>query len=136
MTLVSRPRRPVRAGDWSHGKAVTFIVTLAATRRVTLAASAAGMSRKAAYALRDRDPRFAEAWRAALSVAPLNSQGDKVQEVQGTPNPPGHGNNIGRAIRSGSAQCDRRRAERERDATFARLASRACRKGSFGYPCA
>ena len=135
MILLSRQSRPVRAGDWSQAKAVTFIVTLAATRRVTLAASASGMSRKAAYDLRDRDPGFAEAWSAALSARPLTRQGYKVEEVQDTPDSPGQGNNIGRVVPSDSALRARRRAERERDAYFARLAPRACRKGSFGYPC-
>jgi hypothetical protein len=34
--LLSRPRRPLRPGEWTPAKAVTFIVTLAATRSVTL----------------------------------------------------------------------------------------------------
>ena len=66
MNLLSRPRRPHRANEWKAGAAVTFIVTLAAGRSVTLAARAAGMSRKSAYALRGRDPAFAAAWNAAI----------------------------------------------------------------------
>jgi len=65
---LSRPRRPRRSGEWTQGRAVTFIVTLAAARSVTLAARAAGMSRKAAYALRSRDPAFASAWNAAIAA--------------------------------------------------------------------
>ena len=61
------PRRPRRPHEWSNAKAVTFIVTLAALRSVTLAAARAGMSRKSAYALKGRDPAFAAAWRAALA---------------------------------------------------------------------
>jgi len=57
--LLSRPRRARRSSDWSPAKAVTFIVTLAAHRSVTLAAAEAGMSRKSAYALKVRDPAFA-----------------------------------------------------------------------------
>ncbi|MES2904761.1 MAG: hypothetical protein V4696_11295 [Pseudomonadota bacterium] len=64
--LYTRTHRTRRAAEWSAGKIVTFIVTLAATRTVTLAARAAGMSRKAAYALRQRDPAFAAAWDAAI----------------------------------------------------------------------
>ena len=60
--------RTRRAAEWSAGKIVTFIVTLAATRTVTHAARAAGMSRKAAYALRQRDPAFCDAWKAAMGV--------------------------------------------------------------------
>jgi len=69
LSFLSKSRRPHRAGEWSSALAVTFIVTLAATRSVTLAARAAGMSRKSAYALKDRDPAFASAWSAALAAA-------------------------------------------------------------------
>jgi hypothetical protein len=62
-------RRPRRAREWSDGKAVTFIVTLAAHRSVTLAAVRAGMSRKSAYALKHRDSGFAAAWNSALAAA-------------------------------------------------------------------
>jgi hypothetical protein len=81
--FLSRPRRTPRAGDWTTGKSVTFIVTLAALRDVTLAARAAGMSRKSAYALRSRDPAFAAAWTAALRAgAGRLGQGDKVEKVE------------------------------------------------------
>ncbi len=70
MQLLSHPRRNRRNGEWSGGKAVIFIVTLGATRSVTLAARSAGMSRKSAYALKSRDPAFAQAWNAALAVKP------------------------------------------------------------------
>ena len=84
MTLLSRPLRPRRSGEWTAAQAVTFIVTFAATRSVTLAANAAGMSRKAAYALKSRDPAFADAWKAALAAnRPARRQGDKVDEVDG-----------------------------------------------------
>ncbi|HEY6662862.1 MAG TPA: hypothetical protein VIZ66_08055 [Sphingomicrobium sp.] len=68
MSFLSRPRRPRRAHEWCAAKAVTFIVTLAATQSVTLAARRSGMSRKSAYALKGRDPAFAAAWTAALNV--------------------------------------------------------------------
>ena len=97
MNLLSRPRRPRRSGDWTSAKAVTFIVTLAATRSVTLAASAAGMSRKAAYALRSRDPAFAEAWEAAVAAnRPAGREGNKVKEVHGPRVSPRQGNRLRR----------------------------------------
>lgn len=85
MSYLSRPRRPRRAAEWSNAKAVTFIVTLAARRSVTLAAARAGMSRKSAYALRGRDPAFAAAWDAAWKAGaarrrPTPGQGDKGDE--------------------------------------------------------
>lgn len=101
MKLISRPRRPRRTGEWTDAKAVTFIVTLAATRSVTLAARRSGMSRKAAYALKSRDPAFASAWNAALAAGrPAKrqepvlslSKGDKVTEVHGVPFSHGQGN--------------------------------------------
>jgi hypothetical protein len=63
------PARPRRSHEWSDANIVTFIVTLAARRSVTLAAARAGMSRKAAYALKRRDSGFAAAWSAALASA-------------------------------------------------------------------
>jgi len=90
---LSRPLRPRRPGDWTPARAVTFIVTLAATRSVTLAARAAGMSRKAAYALKSRDSAFASAWKAALAAnRPPARQGDKVDEVDGPRIRRGRGN--------------------------------------------
>jgi hypothetical protein len=40
--ILSRPRRARRAQEWSSGKAVTFLVTLAANGSVTLAAAKQG----------------------------------------------------------------------------------------------
>lgn len=85
--LLSRPRRPRRSGEWTPERAVTFIVTLAATASVTLAARAAGMSRKSAYALKGRDRAFAAAWTAALRA----SRGNKVEEVDAPPLSCAHG---------------------------------------------
>jgi hypothetical protein len=90
--LLSRPRRPRRSGEWTPAKAVTFIVTLAATRSVTLAAREAGMSRKSAYGLKARDPAFAAAWAAAVKAgARVSIHGDKVEEVERVPNPSSQG---------------------------------------------
>lgn len=99
MILLSNPRRPHRPHEWSKGKAVTFIVTLAATRSVTLAARAAGMSRKAAYALKSRDPAFASAWNAAIAAnRPTKPPGNKVEEIDGLPFSPGQGNRRSRSF--------------------------------------
>jgi len=97
--FLSRPRRPSRSGEWTPAKAVTFIVTLAASGSVTFAAGAAGMSRKSAYALRARDPAFAAAWAAAVTACSKRhsgpalslSKGDKVKEVHEPPVSPSHG---------------------------------------------
>jgi hypothetical protein len=82
--LLFYPRRPRRACEWSHAKAVTFTVNLAATRSVTLAAREARMSRKSAYALKSRDPAFAAVWTAAMkAAAKAPREGNKVDEVEG-----------------------------------------------------
>jgi hypothetical protein len=75
-------RRSPRPGEWSRGKAVTFIVTLAATQSVTLAAREAGMSRKSAYAFRARDASFAHAWDVALGASRAEAaEGDKAERT-------------------------------------------------------
>jgi hypothetical protein len=86
--FLSHPRRPLRSGEWTSAKVVTFIVTLAATGSVTLAARKSGMSRKSTYALKDRDPAFASAWATATHAF----DGAKVKEVEGRPIPSDHGN--------------------------------------------
>ena len=126
MNLLSRPRRPRRPHEWNAGRAVTFIVTLAATGIVTLAARTSGMSRKSAYALRARDPAFADAWDAAMKA---HGKGDKVDEMDGPRLPPTRGNSAGRASRPRSPLGDltiRARATAEqRNLFFARLAARS-----------
>jgi hypothetical protein len=92
---VSQPRRPGRSGEWTFDKAVTFIITLAAMRSVTLAARRAGMSRESAYALKHRNPTFAVACTAAVRAP----QGDKVDEVDEPPVSTGQGD----ALPPGSA---------------------------------
>src|SRR4051812_36081217 len=78
------PPRPRRAGEWTPDRVVTFIVTLAATGSVTLAAREVGMSRKSAYALKARDPAFAAAWNAAVKAG----KGDKADKPDTPPAPP------------------------------------------------
>ena len=120
-------RRPARAGEWSGDKAVTFIVTLAASFSVTLAAARAGMSRKSAYALKRRDPVFAAAWDKAVQAndkltamsmprAPARglSKGDEGDEPHNPPVAPPKGNDPAR----------RARDEALRDSFFAALATR------------
>jgi hypothetical protein len=88
LSFLSKPRRRRRRGEWTPEQSVTFIVTLAATGCVTVAAHRAGMSRKSAYALKVRDPAFAAAWAAALHA----SRGNKVEQVHEPPVSCGHGN--------------------------------------------
>jgi hypothetical protein len=91
--MLSRPRRPRRSGEWTEAKAVTFIVTLAASQSVTLAARAACISRKSAYALKSRDPAFAAAWSAALgAIAGRWREGNKAGEACGPRLRPPKGN--------------------------------------------
>jgi len=113
LTFLFRPFRPYRPHEWSKGKAVTFIVTRAATRSVTLAARAAGMSRKSAYALKARDRAFAEAWKIAAAAG---QQSHKVGEVATSPNSRAQGNRVAPAV-----PADRKAQEALRDRFFARL---------------
>jgi hypothetical protein len=76
------------------------------------------MSRKSAYALKDRDPVFARAWQTALAARRRpRRQGDEVEEVEGARNRAGQGD-IGARIR------DRELLSRSalRDRFFASLA--------------
>jgi hypothetical protein len=106
-------RRSPRPGEWSRGKAVTFIVTLAATQSVTLAAREAGMSRKSAYALRARDAAFAQVWTAALAAPRAKAaEGDKLTRA-----PPSTSSSRQSTIGAGGQDAARR------DLFFARLAA-------------
>ena len=124
MRILSKPHRRRRAGEWTGDKAVTFIVTLAATGSVTLAAGSARMSRKSAYALKTRDPAFAAAWGLALNAAARRpGQGNKVEEVHEPPVPPSQGD-TGAAMPGAwrASVTPPSRLDRERD--FARLISK------------
>ena len=82
LPLLSRPQRPRRAGEWTDGAAIAFLVTLAAHKSVTLAARAACMSRKSAYALKARESAFAEAWAIALAAPPYRPvEGDTAKRA-------------------------------------------------------
>ena len=127
LPYLSRPRRPHRSAEWTAGKAVTFIVTLAATGSVTLAAREAGMSRKSAYALKARDAQFAAAWNAALRArkgpALSLSRSDKAEEVREPPVSRSQGDKQPAAAPSNWSSIRRRHDEAVRDLFFARLAA-------------
>ena len=123
MHLLSRPLRPRRNGEWSGSRALTFIVTLAAHRSVTLAAREAGMSRKSAYTLKARDPAFAAAWDEALKDARNACQGDEVQEVHNPRTSLSQGYKVRRTAPPKSSTQLRRIEELGRDRFFARLAA-------------
>lgn len=108
MRLLSTPRRSPRTGEWTTGHALLFIVTLAAKGNVTLAAQAAGMSRKSAYALKKRDPLFAAAWDAAVR-APRATGDQPKQGDRSQPQPPSTSSSEmrGPALRPGWDQKDR-----------------------------
>ena len=122
------PRRPRRLGEWTRDKVVTFIVTLAASQSVTLAAREAGMSRKSAYALRARDPAFASAWNMAVKARPTRRQGGATEELHEPPVSPDQGDKRAHVRRSTSSTPQRDNARGldnfRRDRFFARLAER------------
>jgi hypothetical protein len=83
---VKRPRSlsatycRIRADGWTPERRVTFCVNLAGSRSVTFAAASVGLSRKAANALRKRDPDFAALWQSALCAArTMRAQGNAAE---------------------------------------------------------
>jgi len=128
MLQLCRPRRPRRLGEWTGDKAVTFIVTLAVSQSVTLAARSAGMSRKSAYALKARDPAFAGAWNSAIKARSARRQGNKTEEVREPPVSRGQGDKRTRVRRSIWSTPRRDNAHDldsfRRDSFFDRLAER------------
>jgi len=71
MTDASEPltTRPIRHDGWTAERRRRFHELLAAGLDVRRACAGVGLSRQAAYALRRREPAFAEAWDGALSSA-------------------------------------------------------------------
>jgi hypothetical protein len=122
MPFISRPRRARRQHEWSADKAVTFIVSLAASGSVTLAAKRAGMSRKSAYALKARDSAFAAAWGEAVRARAVPAEGDKAHKADRPPSRPGGGDRL-------SAPARRPPTALERDLFFAQLARRVATCG-------
>jgi hypothetical protein len=81
------------------------------------------MSRKAAYALKSRDPAFADAWKIATAA---RRSGDTVKDMAAPPKPPAQVNNVARSESSisssgGRYPRDRRVEEALRDRFLARL---------------
>ena len=112
--------RRIRADGWTPERRVTFCVNLAGSRSVTFAAASVGLSRKAAYALRKRDPGFAALWRSALSATRTSQAKGNAAEPRRTVNkPPREGNRSDRA---------QRLAEAERDLFFATLGKTSARR--------
>jgi len=64
-----KPEPSRRVGGWSAARQRLYIETLAETGSVHLAAKAAGLSARSAYALRVRSPAFSAAWDAAQQLA-------------------------------------------------------------------
>lgn len=61
-------RSGVRKRGWTQTKRKTFLALLQATSNVAEAARTVGIGVSTAYALKRRDPEFAEAWREALDI--------------------------------------------------------------------
>ncbi|HVL79531.1 MAG TPA: hypothetical protein VM346_09640, partial [Sphingomicrobium sp.] len=120
--------------EWNKGKIVTFIVTLAATRSVTLAAREAGMSRKSAYALKARDAEFADCWKRALGTRPQQPQGGRAWAKRAPPAVHAQGDGATLAASSilstRQGTLDRELEDVARDHFFARLGARLSRSPS------
>lgn len=74
-----------RRDGWTGERMATFLEVLADTGIVSEACRAAGMSREGVYPLRNRDPVFAAAWRAAQAKArPVIADGLLERSITGT----------------------------------------------------
>jgi hypothetical protein len=79
------PRGSARHDGWTGERIAAFLEVLADTGIVTEACRAAGMSRDSAYSLRNRDPVFAAALRAAqLKARPHVADGILERSITGT----------------------------------------------------
>ena len=79
------PVPSVRHDGWTPDRIATFLETLADTGLVVEGYVAAGMSKQAAYDLRNRDPIVAAAWRAAQAKArPQVADGLLERSITGT----------------------------------------------------
>ena len=75
----------VRHDGWTGERMATFLEVLADTGIVSEACRAAGMSREGVYSLRNRDPVFDAAWRAAQAKArPVVADGLIERSITGT----------------------------------------------------
>ena len=68
-TVPFAPEPSQKTGGWSAPRQMLFIETLAETGSVHMAAKAAGLSARSAYALRVRSAPFARAWDAGQQLA-------------------------------------------------------------------
>ncbi|MEO6361154.1 MAG: hypothetical protein ABIO43_11375 [Sphingomicrobium sp.] len=79
------PVAHIRHDGWTPDRIATFLEVLADTGIVAEACRAVGMSREGAYPLRNRDPVFAAAWRAAQAKArPVVADGLLERSITGT----------------------------------------------------
>ncbi|MFL6724983.1 MAG: hypothetical protein ACJ8FS_00530 [Sphingomicrobium sp.] len=79
------PARAPRHDGWTPDRLAAFLEVLADTGIATDAVRAAGMDRSGAYALRNRDPVFAAAWRAAqIKARPQVADGLLERSITGT----------------------------------------------------
>jgi hypothetical protein len=60
--------RKAKIKRWNEKRKQTFLAKLAETANVRSSAKEVGLSKTAAYDLKQRDPVFAEAWRDALEI--------------------------------------------------------------------
>ena len=83
--MTSKPAK--RSLGFTIKKKATFIAMLAEGYTVTHAAERVGLSRRAAYYLRDRDPDFAEAWQAAYDASTELLEQECFQRAMGREEP-------------------------------------------------
>ena len=69
MTLTSTATRKVRRDGWTPARRTGYLDHLALDGNVLAACAHVGLTRRAAYCLRQRDPAFAQAWAAAQAQA-------------------------------------------------------------------
>ena len=72
----AEPRLPDNT-RWTGAKAAAFLKLLARSGKVAASARAVGMSRQAAYRLRDRAPQFAALWERAMAEAEAQRASDR-----------------------------------------------------------
>ena len=117
---LSATYRRIRADGWTPERRVTFCVNLAGSRSVTFAAASVGLSRKAAYALRKRDPDFAAIWQSALcATITMRAEGNAAEPRRTVNKPHREGNRCAHG---------QRLAEAERDLFFATLGKTSARR--------
>lgn len=83
LTIRTGSRRPVQKQRQSHGWTATrrerFLAFVAATCNVRAACEDVGLTQASAYALRQRDPAFRQAWKAALETGYDRLEGELLR---------------------------------------------------------